>query len=265
MEKNQWKTDRMIGFSAGVEAVKRVCEKADIYKATRQKPPHFVLNMEDADRQHIFTKFVVQAYRQCGVMDFFELDDFIEFTLDGSYGQLEDVFAELEGYAVFTNNFQGIVAMDITKLAEHLNETQVINFFHYVKKSENTVFLFYISMKGMKRNGVNLANKVISEIPNIEYIRMASYTVEEISAITLQMVEDADIIVRKSEKAMITQMIPKKVEACGFSTIKEVRTLARQLILHAEMKEAKAYLDVKKVSEVCGEERVDKENENYAK
>jgi len=150
--------------------------------------------------------------------------------------------------------------MDITKLAEHLNETQVINFFHYVKKSENTVFLFYISMKGMKRNGVNLANKVISEIPNIEYIRMASYTVEEISAITLQMVEDADIIVRKSEKAMITQMIQKKVEACGFSTIKEVRTLARQ-----EMKEAKAYLDVKKVSEVCGEERVDKENENYAK
>ena len=76
-------------------------------------------------------------------------------------------------------------------------------------------------MKGMKRNGVNLANKVISEIPNIEYIRMASYTVEEISAITLQMVEDADIIMRKSEKAMITQMIQKKVEACGFSTIKE--------------------------------------------
>ena len=79
------------------------------------------------------------------------------------------------------------------------------------------------------------------------------------------MVEDADIIVIKSEKAMITQMIQKKVEACGFSPIKEVRTLARQLILHAEMKEAKAYLNVKKVSEVCGEERVDKENENYAK
>ena len=98
--------------------------------------------------------------------------DFIEFTLDGSYGQLEDVFAELEGYAVFTNNFQGIVAMDITKLAEHLNETQVINFFHYIKKNPKIRFLFYISMKGMKRNGVNLANKVISEIPNIEYIRM---------------------------------------------------------------------------------------------
>ena len=46
MEKNQWKTDRMIGFSAGVEAVERVCEKADIYKATRQKPPHFVLNVD---------------------------------------------------------------------------------------------------------------------------------------------------------------------------------------------------------------------------
>lgn len=70
------------------------------------------------------------------------MDDFIEFTLDGSYGQLEDVFAELEGYAVFTNNFQGIVAMDITKLAEHLNETQVINFFHYVKKSETRFFYF---------------------------------------------------------------------------------------------------------------------------
>ena len=32
----------MIGFSAGVEAVERVCEKADIYKATRQKPPLFL-------------------------------------------------------------------------------------------------------------------------------------------------------------------------------------------------------------------------------
>ena len=38
-----------------------------------------------------------------------------------------------------------------------------------------------------------------------------------------------------------------------------------QQVTHPIEEEAKAYLNVKKVSEVCGEERVDKENENYAK
>ena len=273
MEKKQWKTERPIGLFAGVEAVEKVCEMADIYRAIRQKPPHFVLTMEDRESQSVFTKYVAEMYREHGVMDFFELDDFVEFSLDGSFSQLEDVFNDLKGYAVYSNDFQGIVAMDITKLAEHLHETQLNNFLDYVKAAEDTVFLFYISMKKMNRNGANLVHKVVTEIPNTRSIEIAPYTAKELSEMILQMVEESDIIVRKSEKEIIMQMIQMKVEACGLATRGEAKMLARQLMLSAEvshdaeMKESKVYLDAKKVSDVCGERKqsVDKENENYAK
>lgn len=264
--KKQWKAERPIGLSAGVKAVEKVCETADIYKAIQQKPPHFILNIEDADSQHIFTKFVAEMYRETGVMDFFEMDDFLEFTLDGTYSQLEDVFVELKGHAVYSNDYRGVVAMDISKLAEHLNEVQVTYFFDYVKKaSKYAVFLFYIPVKGMrKRNGASLVAKVVSEITNVKYIEVVPYNVEEFTEMILQMLEDADIYMKTEQKEIITEMIQKKIQARQISTIGASRELGRQLMLHAEMSGSELYLDRKKVSEVCGEQTSDKENK-YAK
>ena len=62
------------------------------------------------------------------------LDLFLEYTLDGTLPQMRQVFADIDACAVYTNGFEGVVAVDITALSEYAEEEQAAFFLEGIEK-----------------------------------------------------------------------------------------------------------------------------------
>ena len=102
-----------IGLANAVAAIKKNIDQAHIYHRCGLKPPHYIINLDAGNGQTTLTEYIATSYADYGVRHFGGLDMFLEYTLDGSMEQLKKVFADIRACAVYTNEYEGVIAMDI--------------------------------------------------------------------------------------------------------------------------------------------------------
>ena len=243
------KTRIPIGLNAGVEAVQKISSKAHIYYRCGLQPPHYIANIDAGNGQTTFTEYVAEVFSDTGIRHFGGLDNYLEFDLDGSMNQLKKVFSEIRSCAVYTNEIEGIIAMDITKLAAHINESQIEYFINEITKMGNyATFIFYVPSI-MNRNVANLVSKVVGALNEVEILNMQPYSNEEIIQIIKVMIEDAGIMIEDSEE--INNMLLNIVVEDEINTVKAAKKFGRKLIKAANFDSFIPKITVDKIRNIC--------------
>ena len=85
------------------------------------------------------------------------------------------MFADIISSAVYTNEFEGVIAMDIALLASKVNEAQMTYFLNEIKRiSKHATLIFFVSEVN-SRNQILMIKKIRAVVEKINYFPVKSY------------------------------------------------------------------------------------------
>lgn len=220
-----------IGLKSAVNAIQETIEQAHIYHRCGLIPPHYIINLDAGNGQTTLTEYIAESYASHGVRHFGGLDMFLEYTLDGSMEQLKKIFADIRACAVYTNEFEGVISMDIAKLASHVNEAQLDVFIQEISKiSSYATFVFYIPAT-MNRNIASLVGKIREVLDDVVMVNVKPYSVEELVEIVKGMITDAGVIIEDSSE--LDKYLLNYVEAEHINNVKAAKKLSQMMVKNA--------------------------------
>lgn len=220
-----------IGLKSAVNAIQETIEQAHIYHRCGLTPPHYIINLDAGNGQTTLTEYIAESYAGHGVRHFGGLDMFLEYTLDGSMEQLKKIFADIRACAVYTNEFEGVISMDIAKLASHVNETQLDVFIQEISKiSSYATFVLYIPAT-MNRNIASLVGKIHEVLDDVVMVNVEPYSVEELVEIVKGMIADAGVIIEDSSE--LDKYLLNYVETEHINNVKAAKKLSQMMVKNA--------------------------------
>lgn len=187
-----------IGLTDAVAAIKKNIDQAHIYHRCGLKPPHYIINLDAGNGQTTLTEYIATSYADHVVRHFGGLDMFLEYTLDGSMEQLKKVFADIRACAVYTNEYEGVIAMDVSKLVNHVNETQLDVFIGEISKISSSATLVLFVPSAMNRNVATLMGRIRDALDDVEILNIKPYNPEELVEIIKGMISDAGVVMDES-------------------------------------------------------------------
>ena len=220
-----------IGLAGAVAAIKKNIDQAHIYHRCGLKPPHYIINLDAGNGQTTLTEYIATSYADYGVRHFGGLDMFLEYTLDGSMEQLKKVFADIKACAVYTNEYEGVIAMDISKLANHVNETQLDVFVGEITKISSSATLVLFVPSAMNRNVATLVWRIRDALDDVEILDIKPYTPEDLVEIIKGMITDAGVVIDESielDKFLLNAVIDEHV-----SNVKSAKRFSQIMIKNA--------------------------------
>lgn len=220
------------GLNGLVSAIEKICSESEIYRRCGIAPNHFLINLDPGNGQTTVANYVADVFKANGIRRFGGLDMVLEYRLDGTMEQMKRVFSDIDSNAVYTNDFEGVIAIDINELASHLNETQVTFFLKNLPRigAHSTLILFISSKSNSNRNA--LAKKVCETLSDIEIIYVTPYEEKDLVEITKKMIEDAGVSMKKN--AALDAVIAGALRKAGVTTVCEAAKVAKSLIKKAD-------------------------------
>lgn len=221
-----------IGLQAAVVGVQKIVEQAPTFYQCGLQPPHFIIPLDAGNGQTILTEYIAASYANAGVRSFGGLDLFLEYSLNGSLDQMKKVFADIRSCAVYTNEYEGVVAMDIARLADHINETQIDLFIHEIAKlSASATFIFYIPST-MSRNMAALIAMLHETLDDVELLRIKPYSTEELAQLVKRFITEAGIMLEDTSQT--DQALMNAVVSEHIANIKTAKRFSHVLIKRAD-------------------------------
>ncbi len=225
-------TRKPIGLAPAVERINNTCRSADMFYRCGLKPPHYIFNIDKGNGQTTLTEFIANSYNEAHIRHFGGLDLYLEYHLDGSMKQMKKIFAEIGSSAVYTNTYEGVIAIDIGELANFINEEQIDFFLNEIKKTgREATYLFYVSSK-TSRNVLSLISRIKTEIENTEYIEISPYSEDEIEGIMKNLLEQSGVCLKDNKG------VNKKIHdvICGeeIRNVKAVQSLRDRLLSYVD-------------------------------
>lgn len=222
-----------IGLEAIVERVEEICSNSAGHYRCGISPNHFLINLDKGNGQTTLTSYIADAFQEYGVRHFGGLDTYIEYTLDGSMTQLEDIFDYINNSAaVYTNEYEGVIAMDVTALAAPGNAAQMAFFLKEIAHiGEHATFVFYVPAV-INSSIANLIKKIREVFHNrdIEVIKVDAYSEQNLVEIIKEMLEEAGVEVVGDVDDCIMNILRFE----GASTIKDAKYLTKVMIKNAD-------------------------------
>lgn len=111
------------------------------------------------------------------------MDLFLEYMLDGTMPQLKQIFGDIRTCAVYTNSFEGVVAIDITALSKYANEAQAEFFLEEIKKVCRTATVILYTGGTPSRGVPSVVEKLKTAVRNVSIIHLDTYTPDELARI----------------------------------------------------------------------------------
>ena len=137
-----------IGLVEAVKNIKKNCLSWAAYKKFKIKPSHVIFRLNDGQGRSRLIEYMTDMYEAAQVLDFSSgLDPCLEFKLSGTYDDFRRFIKAVEDAAVFRNEYTGIIALDITALYNHRQESQWADFWGAVKEISNLLILFSLFPK----------------------------------------------------------------------------------------------------------------------
>ena len=142
-----------IGMEPLVDAVQQCCLRAQQYHRLGIQPGHFILTLDEGNGRTTAANYLSRAFAQAGVRSFGGLDLMLEYQLDGSMDQLCQTLRSIRASAVYTNEYEGVIAWDITVLAAHFGEEQTRLFFRELPSmAAHATLLFFLPSAPNRRD-----------------------------------------------------------------------------------------------------------------
>ena len=205
----------------------------------------YIIFLDAGNGQTTVTEFICDVFKERRICHFGGRDAYLEYSLDGTMAQLQQVLTDIRLRACYTNEFEGVIAMDIAGMAKHINESQTSMFLNSVSAlSKHATLVFYVP-SGPSHNIFTLVNKLRSVLDEVEVFRPAPYTADHLTAIILRMLDDAGIAMENTPE--LYTCIMDVVRSAGAVSIKDAEKLTRKLTRYADFASFRPTLNVENV------------------
>lgn len=192
----------------------------------------YIICLDAGNGQTTVTEFICGVFKERHIRRFGGRDAYLEYRLDGTMAQLQQVLTDIRLRACYTNEFEGVIAMDITGMAKHVNEVQATTFLNAAQELSKHATLVFYAPSAHSHNMITLVNKLRSVLDEVEVIRPAPYTADHLTAIIQRMLDDAGIVMENTPE--LYTCILDVVRSVGAASIKDTGKLARKLIRCAD-------------------------------
>lgn len=222
-----------IGLETIVGRVEEICSSPAGHCRCGIYPNHFLINLDKGNGQTTLTSYIADAYQEYGIRHFGGLDTYLEYSLDGSMSQLEDIFDYIhDSAAVYTNEYEGVIAMDVTALAAPGNAAQMALFLKEIAHiGEHATFVFYVPAV-INSSIANLIKKIreVFHDRDVEVIKVDAYSEQNLVDIIKNMLEEAGVEVVGNVDDSIINILRSE----GASNIKDAKYLTKVMIKNAD-------------------------------
>ena len=234
-----------MGHLIGLKELKNylddIVEKADVYRKGGVRLPHMIVNLSPQNGQEMIAAYITKVFYNNHLREFRGLDNLLMYRLDGSLEHMKRVFKDIASNAVYTNEYEGVIAMDVTTLSDYVNERQMEFFIERIRtvSSHATMLFFYDDHR--ERKLAQVVKTIKSEIDNCIDLSVSPYSVEDYLGLVLQSLCKRGISV-DTEREMEDSLC-RVIEQRRVSNIREAEIIARDLVFHADFSEFVPRLD----------------------
>ena len=222
--------------------IEEICSKAYLYRSCFLRPEHFMVPLDEGCGRTTLLRHMAERYKDAGVLGFdCGLDDFLEIVFDGTPVQMRNAFSVIGSAAVYKNNYENIIGMDISRVAMHLGEAWCNEFLNNCKAvCEHASVVFFVRAEP-SRNEERLMEKLQNAIDHIRRFDAQAYTQSELCEIIIRFFDEHYVVVEQEEKFRETLRVA--VEETGIVNAKEACHLASALTRLAEFSEGRAVVN----------------------
>lgn len=227
--------------------LKAVTDNAEAYRRGAIKPPNFIMNISRGNSQSIVAEYITSTLSDYQIRKFYGLDNLLEYKLDGSLNQLKYIFEnQIISRAVYSNTFVGVIAFDISALAEHAYEYQADYFMDQISlvSQEATLIIYYDDQLGKPIE--QIIQRIIESVRNCIDIRVKPYTTKEYSNIVVENIRERDIEIVYGKE--MENLLCKIIDLNHISTAKQAISVADKLVLIADYSNRVPRIDMKIVN-----------------
>ncbi len=242
------KAKAIVGMESIKKEMNRIVEHADAYKMGGVKVPHIVANLAPKNGQTYVAEYITSVLQTYKLRKFCGLDVLREYRLDGSLRNIKRVFEDISRSAVYTNEFEGVVAIDVSALSGFTNEYQ-LEFFadHIAKVGENaTVIIYYNDKLGKCMETVR--GRICGVIGKYVDIHVEEYSKQEISEIVVECLKEREINFEEVEKDL-RNLICCLINNRNISNAKEAAEVAEELLFAVDYKQHIPKINIRRAAD----------------
>lgn len=211
----------IVGLQGPVNCLERLCADRDMYRRFHMALPHLLVALDAGDGRTTFTRFFARNAVQHQLRHFGGMDTFLEFTLTGEMAQMHSVFQQIRDCAVYTNEYEGIIALDIGALANYINEAQVPYFLEQVKRCGACATIVFYIPRTPSRNLSLLVSKLHGCLEDLIDLKTEPYTAEELAQIAVLELEKRGVHIQDARqfhgeltRVMTARQVKTATESC---------------------------------------------------
>ncbi len=240
-----------VGLAEPRREIENVCDKATVYRIGGIHPGHFIVPLDSGEGRTTLLEYMTDKYKEAGVMAFScGLDDYIEVSLDGSLHQLREAFGAIEDAAIYANEYQNIIGMDISAISCHLGEVQLTEFLESCKRVCAKACVVFFVQSNPTAKEEKLLEKLREAIgsKSVKRLKIESYTPKELRDFVLRDIEDKGIEVKHVRK--FSAALDQALSELGVTCIKDASELEDSIIWHGNFQGANRFVDETSVEAV---------------
>ena len=237
---------KLVGLDELKNQLSEITRKADAFRKGGAKVPNVVMNLAHDNGQSIVAEYFTSVLYDNRLRSFHGLDTLLEYRLDGSLRQIKQIFEDISSNAVYTNEYEGVVAIDISALSEYINEFQVDYFVEKigVVSQSATVIIYYDDSLGKRMQLIK--ERIVEAMGNCIDVSVAPYSVKDYSEIVVQNIIERGIEVDTEE---MEDILCKVVNTYHVASAKQAVAVAEDLVFCADYSSYTPRIDSKMVSE----------------
>lgn len=184
---------KIVGLEKLREVMFQIAKNFNVYKKGMAPVPNLVMNLTRNNGQSFVADYIASVLYENKLRDFCGLDTLLEYKVDGSLKQMKRIFEDISSNAVYTNEYKGVVAIDVTALSGFTDESQVDYFMEHIKMValNATVIIFYDDSLGKRMTVVK--EKIIEAVGNCVDISLSPYSQKDYTEIILENLEGRGI------------------------------------------------------------------------
>jgi hypothetical protein len=237
---------KIVGLDGVKKEMHRITAQGEAYRKGGAKVPNIVVNISKENGQSYVADYITSVLYEHRLRKFCGLDMILEYRLDGTLKNVKQVFEDIAGNAVYTNAYEGVVAIDVSALSEYVNESQVDFFVNHITEvaQSATVIIYYNEALGKRMEIVK--DRICKALGNYIAIHVEPYSVREYSEIAVQSIKERGIDIESEEE--LETILCHVVGGKHVSNAKEAVAVAEDLAFCADYSGFIPKIDIDKVN-----------------
>ena len=222
----------LVGFSELKQYLVDMVKNGDAYRRVNAQIPHFVINLKPENGQSFVANYITTVLFENKLRKFSGLDYLLEYKLDGSLHQLQQMFENVARNAIYSNEYEGVLAIDISELSNHVNEYQMDFFIEHLKPiSQNaTLIIYYDDSIGKKMNTIKA--RIMNNIGNTKSFDFIPYSKNDLTELVMQNIMERGIEI--SAPSQFEEALHGLLDRYHVDNIKQAVSMAENLMLFTD-------------------------------